>query len=158
MEKIKISAVSRRRLTVLAEFLDKLPEEVFHISQWIEERKLNGIGIRVDSKGNLGTGITVDEMNECGTTACALGWACTILSFKKAGLKLYMGNGIPHYGQDSAYGAAMSFFHISAQMSHILFSPTYYCEEQAKDAKAVSRRIRECLANPVDTISRVMGI
>lgn len=62
--------VFKRRLLKLADFLDKLPRKRFDYSHWA--------GKDWGGKSDL----------SCGTTACALGWATTIPSLRKAGLRL----------------------------------------------------------------------
>ncbi len=62
---------SRRRLLVLADFLETLPPERFDYGRWAGESW--------KGKPDL----------SCGTTACALGWATTIPEFRKLGLRLY---------------------------------------------------------------------
>ncbi len=53
--------MNRHRLEVLSKFLRTVPVEEFDIETW---------------------------RSPCGTTACAVGWACTIPEFKEAGLLL----------------------------------------------------------------------
>jgi hypothetical protein len=52
--------------------------------------------------------ISKKELNFCGTTACALGWAATIPSFKRAGLALtyrdWMGFELSLKGQSLEFG------------------------------------------------------
>lgn len=57
-----------KRLLALAKRLDTVPEEKFDYSCWIS------------SKTNP------DLIHGCKTTACALGWACTMPQFQKLGL------------------------------------------------------------------------
>lgn len=63
--------IYKRRLLKLANFLEKLPPERFGFATWV--------GYNWEGKANL----------SCGTTACALGWASTIPSFRKLGLRLF---------------------------------------------------------------------
>jgi hypothetical protein len=60
---------SNRRLLLLADFLEKLPPERFNYGEWV--------GKDWGGKQDL----------SCGTTACALGWACTMPEFQALGLK-----------------------------------------------------------------------
>lgn len=69
-EEIVTREESNRRLTVLADFLDKLPEGRFDYSIWVGH----------DWQG--------DPSLSCGTTACALGWATAIPEFFARGLFL----------------------------------------------------------------------
>ncbi len=62
--------IYKRRLLKLADFLDTVPEERFNFRKWVN----NDWGGKADLS--------------CGTQACALGWATTIPSFRKLGLRL----------------------------------------------------------------------
>lgn len=62
--------VYKKRLLKLAAFLEALPRKSFDYTHWA------GVGF----KGKLTT--------SCGTTACALGWAAAIPSFRRLGLRL----------------------------------------------------------------------
>lgn len=57
----------RRRLFKLARFLDALPRRRFDFARWV--------GKQWKGKPDL----------SCGTTACALGWACAMPEFQKLG-------------------------------------------------------------------------
>lgn len=59
-----LSKLAVRRLTKLADFMDSLPADRAH-----------GFDMR-----------TFREQTKCGTVACALGWATTIPSFRRAGM------------------------------------------------------------------------
>lgn len=61
----------KKRLLMLADFLDNLPEERFDYSHWA--------GDNWGGKSDL----------SCGTTACALGWATTIPELAEAGLVMH---------------------------------------------------------------------
>lgn len=161
----KVSAVSRRRLTILANFLDDLPEEVFYLGSWIHgdtgfSSDLGVTSLRRDSKGFLGT-VIPSEMLECGATACAFGWACAIPAFKKAGLRLGMSTAWPIFGGAIGYDAAALFFKLPPSkhdgVAEVLFSPDYYEENEHHDPKAVAARIRMYLENPEFVITPAPG-
>lgn len=59
-----------RRLLVLADFLDTLPPERFDYNRWV--------GCDWAGRPDL----------SCGTTACALGWACAMPEFQALGVKM----------------------------------------------------------------------
>jgi len=61
---------NKNRLLKLADFLSTLPRNRFDFSNWV--------GKDWGGKPDL----------SCGTTACALGWATTIPSLRRAGLRL----------------------------------------------------------------------
>jgi len=90
----------------------------------------------------------------CRTVGCAMGWAATIPSFRKAGLKLRYEKGArgdadsfatPVYEFTSGYNAIELFFDIDYQAIRILFSPQHYPRKQWRDPKAVAKRINELL-------------
>lgn len=60
-----------KRLMLLANFLEKLPEGRFDYSRWVGN----------DWEGR--------EDFSCGTTACAFGWAATLPELREAGLRAY---------------------------------------------------------------------
>lgn len=64
----------------------------------------------------------------CGTSACALGVACTIPEFRDAGLHLECRRGeyYPKFGEETTYGAAEKFFDITFDQTHFIFDPFYY--------------------------------
>lgn len=65
---------SKKRLLMLADFLAKLPRKRFDYAEWV--------GDSWEGKQDL----------SCGTTACALGWATTMPTFRKLGLRLFRDN------------------------------------------------------------------
>ena len=62
--------VSRDRLLKLAALLAEIPTRRFNYDTWV------------------GDGFKGAQDLSCGTTACALGWACTVPAFRKLGLEL----------------------------------------------------------------------
>lgn len=64
--------VYKNRLLKLADFLDKLPRSRFNYASWVGK----------DWKGKKDL--------SCGTTACALGWATTMPTFRKLGLRMFV--------------------------------------------------------------------
>ena len=65
-----------RRLLKLAAFLDTVPPSRFDYNQWVGE----------DWRG--------DPALSCGTSACALGWATTMPTFRRLGLALRRVHGL----------------------------------------------------------------
>ena len=63
-------------LTDLADLMKKVRPDRFDMSSWA-----SGPDCDMLSK-------VKDKPNECGTTACAMGWATTLQSFKRMGVKL----------------------------------------------------------------------
>lgn len=78
-----LSKLAVRRLTKLADFMEKLPRkswEHFHMASWFDHTGNHDHG--------FGRSITQKDLHQCGTTACALGWAATLPAFKKQGLSM----------------------------------------------------------------------
>ena len=120
-----LSAVSKRRLTKLADFLDGLrlsKSRRFDLTEW----------------GNK---------TECSTAACAVGWATTIPSFRKAGFKTKQleyspeseGRFCPTYRSHSGFKAACEFFGLDRRQVDYLFTTEGY---KQPTKSAVVRRIR----------------
>ena len=147
-----MNAYQRKRLEKLAEFLKTVPPEKFDMEQWMDTEDATDATERSRD-------VPVDA-NACGTVGCAMGWATTIPSFRKAGLRLFR---ITNYlGQPSSachvalvdkktghissdFSAAADFFGISISESEKLFSPDHYKENQRKNPKFVSKRITNFL-------------
>lgn len=78
-----LSKLAVRRLTKLADFMDALPRKAnkhFYMNTFY--RHDGGHPIDVSPAVAL-------RKLDCGTQACALGWAAAIPAFKKAGLELH---------------------------------------------------------------------
>jgi hypothetical protein len=89
----------------------------------------------------------------CGTTACAMGHACEIPSFKRAGLKLgptgfFDRDGVselaPVFDGDFGYAAAGAFFDISEFAAFQLFSSLSY--DGKPRPTTVAKRIEAVIA------------
>jgi hypothetical protein len=83
-----LSKLAVKRLTTLATFMEKLPASAnkhFKMRQWFLHTG--------DHEHDIGFEVERKDMNHCGTVACALGWAATVPSFRKAGLKLHQTGG-----------------------------------------------------------------
>lgn len=108
-----MNMVQAERLLMLASFLERLPPERFNFRRWASE----------------------EDLNSCGTTACALGWATTIPAFKELGLCLFrpkdhvwvglrqdIGNPNIHLSE-FAERAAAAVFGVTPEQFMILFTP-----------------------------------
>lgn len=136
--------VYEQRLLKLAAHLDKVRPSRFDFARWA--------GDDWKGKANL----------SCGTTACALGLATTIPSFRRLGLRLFRrdgGFGKPWVGltsdtsERSAYNAAGHVFGVSAEEFEFLFLPNgqqehTYAEDQeqkygrtAPESKATPKEV-----------------
>lgn len=121
-------ATGNKRLLELADTLDTIPRKRFDFAVWVGD----------DWQG-------APDLS-CGTTACALGWATTIPSLKRAGLRLKRDNGNRwsasdpwmHYGHvvtpntDDSMRAAMEVFAITYDDAELLFSPSDPCYDHPK--------------------------
>jgi len=120
--------VYRNRLLALAEFLYKLPEKQFKYTHW-------------------------NDSNECGTVACALGWACYMPRFQKLGLFMSKARNRPVMKGISgdSFDAARHLFGLSLQEAFFLFYPGSFkvlCTEKcAPGANAVSKEVAKHIAD-----------
>ena len=71
-------AETARRLRLLAATLDTVDETRFDMRTWI--KRPPSIDYGPDHP------ITLDDFRDCGTSACALGWAYTVEEFRELGL------------------------------------------------------------------------
>lgn len=104
--------MNKKRLLKLADFLDALPRKNWNFGWWMNSN---------ETKKN-------PKVGDCGTVGCALGWATTIPSFKRAGLKLIPGVNFnrlqplfPAYSGLIAVEAASAFFDIPQSDARDIF-------------------------------------
>ena len=99
--------IGHRRLLRLAEFLETVPPEQFDMSSWI---------------------------SECGTAACAAGWAARIPEFNAAGYRCDAWSG-PRFGGESLFGALRLFFGLSSsEQSEYIFGYKHYLRTPRDEA------------------------
>lgn len=79
-----ITKVGARRLRKLCDYMESLPKSANkHFSMWgFYEHDGEGHHHAIPAVPR------VEDLHSCGTTACALGWAMTVPSLRKAGLEL----------------------------------------------------------------------
>ena len=120
--------MNTERLRILADFLQTVPVENFNIASWRNK----------DSS----TYVPDDNLfaHECGTTAYAVGWACTIPEFKAAGLEY---GGMPMFERRLGWSAVRAFFDIDAKDAHELFDLAYYPYRSQVGPKTVAEKIYE---------------
>lgn len=121
-------AVGNRRLLKLAAFLWKLPRKRFDYSVFVGG----------DWQG-------AQDLS-CGTTACALGWACTMPAFRRLGLRL--GDFYPSLRSDpilNPYEVAAELFGLDPYEAEELFAPQTDREILATP-KYVARKIERFVA------------
>jgi hypothetical protein len=112
-----------KRLLKLADYLATVPRRRFNIGTWVEE-------------------------NTCGTTACALGHAGLMPSFRKAGLRSEpdeFGGDVFFEGQRSEEAGA-AFFGLTYEEASYLFMPWNYAATK-RGPKSVAQRIRTMVKN-----------
>jgi hypothetical protein len=109
------------RLLKLADYLMTVPKREFNLYGW-----------------------------KCGTTACACGHACSIPSFRRAGLSIDMRGkeftGIALQLKDERledFVAVEAFFGLNREESLTLFHPGKYDDKDVKKPRLVAKRIRE---------------
>jgi hypothetical protein len=119
----------REYLSLLAAKLETVPKEKFDLGSWT-----NTAGRR--------------DTNECGFTACAGGWACTITEFNTLGLylsKTYGDRWVPKYGGIIELRALEAFFDLTPFQGAHLFMPRSYAFDEQHDPIAVCKRIYRIL-------------
>lgn len=115
--------MNKERLKTLADFLENLVENgnKFDMGTWFRE-------------------------NECGTTACALGWATKIPEFKDAGLGVDpVCSWIEYEGLYNA-NAAMAFFGLDGSETRSLFYATGLANGLESSKSEVVDYIREMIS------------
>lgn len=126
------------RLEKLAQVLDKVPAKNFNMGAWIRD-KIEG-------------SFTKKKILECGTRACALGWACTIREFRDDGLKMnYFME--PKFGDKYGEDAGAEFFGIPYKIANHIFMPVK--RSSNNDPKVLAAEIRELIADPWAFAKRV---
>lgn len=131
--------MNKERLNKLADFLDTVPERKFDLDTW----RVNADGKEVFDES------TDDEqlLNfDCGTSGCAIGWACAMPEFKAQGLTWGLwGPTVPNY---DGWDAVMDFFDLKRADATYLFESESYDYDVDEDTKPsdVAARIRELAA------------
>lgn len=113
----------RRRLETLIRFMEKLPRSAnkhFDMGTFFSH---DGIDVHPDAGGTL----SFKGMLDCGTSACALGWATVCPSLRKQGLSMEISSlgrcGFCINGRTagSAFKAAERFFELGEFEAHDFF-------------------------------------
>lgn len=130
------------RLGILADFLDTVPPEKFDLKDWY-------ISGDVDFEHG-------PSPYNCGTTACAIGWATAIPEFQAAGFAIYLDNplfidhGLLNEAQFTGWDAVERFFGLTYTEAQVLFSASYYNLADIRDPVAVAERLREFVAQETE--------
>ncbi len=127
--------VRKNRLLKLADFLENVPRKTFDLEHWLQQKGL---------------------APKCNTTACAVGWACSIPSFRKAGFRIDIdnrGGGKPVFKNTykktpkyTGWAAVDKFFDVERGDSESLFSCRQYLiygTNRKTTPKQVASRIRK---------------
>ena len=80
-----LSRKAKGRITKLIKFMRSLPKSAnrhFDMGYWFRHNGDHELEAHH---------VTASMLRDCGTTACVLGWACTIPSFRRKGLKMPVG-------------------------------------------------------------------
>lgn len=108
--------MNTKRLMKLIDFMDKLPQSArkhFYMGYWF--------GHSNDHDHGAWDYVTKHALMQCGTTACALGWAAVVPSLRKAGLRVPTQRSGPE-----PISIAKEFFGIDDDKAHALFNPGRY--------------------------------
>jgi hypothetical protein len=149
--------MNTKRLLILAAFLETVPEHKFSLEDWRESPELSD-DENYFSLSELNASLSNESLmnHSCGTTGCAIGWACTIPEFIEDGFTWEDGYTRGNHGPllpDSSSEALFSgwcaveyFFSIDKVTSEYLFMDTSYDEDKS-GSKDVANRIREVVSN-----------
>jgi len=145
VKKFNTTNKTARLLLILADFLEKLPEEKWTYRHYAL-KPLKQANLLTEDEVD-GTNVSQREMEKsCGTVGCAAGWACVIPEFKVEGLRLVCGR--PTYKQhldEGGYQAMAKVLDISSSEAYVLFSdPESYGFEKYEHVRKemVVRRLR----------------
>lgn len=158
------TTTGNRRLLKLAGFLDTLPPSALNMNEWMTiANDSNAMGLcsvtrLTDNQSSALIRLRVNKLHssrkpsECGFAACAIGWAGTIPSFKRAGFKmthnLSRGLGFnfhPTYGNEEGFDAVSAFFDITWDQSTMLFGVDSYRSGNPRPS-TVAKSIRQFVA------------
>lgn len=142
--------MNKARLLLLADALrHRIPPEKFDLTSWRFSPPP-----AADEDDDPNENATDDDLRHaCGTTACAIGWACALPEFKEEGLSWEAGGAMPLYTWGdghfrTGWDAVEKFFNIDyGQARHFFGSEKYnrhaHPEQVAGRIEAVVRNTRE---------------
>lgn len=155
--------MNKRRLRKLRDHLRKLDKQAvskrdreFDMDDWFssymeeaEDIQDKIVALERDPYASKNGTQTVCVEVTCHTSACALGEACMIPEFKRAGLKLddtpsCTTGLLPTFKGETGVGAGALFFGISVDQSSYLFMPSWYSIQNIKP-RHVADRIQRIL-------------
>lgn len=132
-----VSKLTERRLTKLIRFMRSLPKSAeghFYMGSWFYHGGEHQHGLKT------GRAVPAGIMEKCGTTACALGWACQIPAFRRAGLKIIYHPDWSEVRYKRSDDAGKRFFELSDDQATALFGMSY-----ARTPKQWARRAAQYL-------------
>lgn len=175
--------MNKKRLEKLAEFLLTIPKEKFKMSSFMREdydrtgncepyKKVGSAKTKTAKTKTDGSLGRVDKWNifepvKCQTAGCALGWAATIPSFKRAGLVL--GDNCENttsldvllLSKDRKkieaidFEAAEKFFDIPMQDAYYFFDPGKYDKERDRFHQILPRHVSKRIKKYIKENGRV---
>ncbi|MGJ7541553.1 hypothetical protein [Variovorax sp. LT1R16] len=143
--------MNQQRLILLAEKLESLPATKFDLSAWrnfdfdLHDPDNASEDVETLSDRQLYENEQLLD-DHCGTTACAVGWACAMPEFIKQGLTWNSTYGAPMFNAQIRWLAVREFFDLGQHTADHLFSDIEYDQDNATPAD-VAVRIRALVAN-----------
>lgn len=120
--------MNKRRLHALIKFMDKVPAKRF----------------TMDWFSNAGFNKQISLKSDCGASACALGWATAIPSFRRAGLRMIdAAPASTHMPKVTGFELAREFFDLTERQTIRLFRDASV-RTPKEWAKMAARYIQEC--------------
>lgn len=105
--------IHAKRLEKLANFLDNLEGERFNFAVFFSDESDDGVCNSIDHATDN------PLIHDCGTVACAFGWATAMPEFRQLGL--HMAGGTPKFNGKKSFDAAMELFGLTKDESWFLF-------------------------------------
>lgn len=142
-----LSRKAKSRLTKLIAFMKRLPKSAnnhFDMGRYFRHTPVDDThdhGIKHDSL------VSRKTLTQCGTTACALGWAATVPEFQRAGLRMRADGQVFMRGEDPEYAyccvTAQTFFDIGLDEAEALFEAHTHIKTPREWAKYAECMVRE---------------
>lgn len=139
-----LSKLAVRRLTKLADYMDSLPEKAanhFYMGAWMQHEGDHAFEPEA---------ITTDALMDCGATACAAGWACSVPEFSSNGLTMVHAQGwngtqywVVRFREYSDDDAVMRFFGVPDWSIHEQLFHAYEINSPKQWANHCRKVIRE---------------
>jgi hypothetical protein len=130
-----LSEVAKRRLTALIDFMEKLPPEAGpHFS-------MHACWASHTGPHPMQGEVSQDSLMDCGTKACAFGWAGAVPSLRAEGLKInWTEIKKDHFVASSGADDGMEFFDITRDQFWLLFNDDHMDNDTSPQAWAMRAR------------------